>query len=574
MLDVAIIGGGLCGLALAHSLQARGADWRLFEARDRLGGRILSQPDGRGGRIDLGPTWFWPDTQPSITRLIEDLGLPSRAQADDGRVLLLDDPQQPARVLTVTPDWETSEAAAEAAQPGRLHGGARRLDGGMAALVDALVARIEAAGGAARLRTGQALEALVRLDDGSGVELQFAHGAIRHALRARHVVLALPPRLALEQLRFEPALETATVEAMQATPTWMATAAKAALVAARPFWQDRGLSGNAWVTHAQAVLAEVFDAGTATGAALAGFQALAAEQRRPFARAMPLLLRSQFVQLFGPEAEDGLLLQQDWAEEPRTCSQRDLAEDGRAGAPAHPAADARLLQPAWNGRLWLGGAETAQHGTGYLEGALSSAARLRRELQARLAPVAAGPAPARDGRGFVAPPAPLPQAAREAANDGHNDRALQDFARWVAETRAGALQRYRQRVHHALAAQQRDQLTQRAVLSALESIYAEALARLDGLPLVITPPQAPLPGGRAALTPRVLAPFGGLADELLGEAVRFNRGSCALSNFPQEHQPPRDYLGTIRRDLAAAWQAFALEVDARLIARTGGPVPA
>ena len=60
MHEVAIVGGGLCGLALAHSLQARGADWRLFEARDRLGGRILSQPDGRGGRIDLGPTWFWP----------------------------------------------------------------------------------------------------------------------------------------------------------------------------------------------------------------------------------------------------------------------------------------------------------------------------------------------------------------------------------------------------------------------------------------------------------------------------------------------------------------------------------
>ena len=31
-----------------------------------------TQPDGRGGRIDLGPTWFWPDTQPSITKTAND----------------------------------------------------------------------------------------------------------------------------------------------------------------------------------------------------------------------------------------------------------------------------------------------------------------------------------------------------------------------------------------------------------------------------------------------------------------------------------------------------------------------
>ncbi|HOX69981.1 MAG TPA: NAD(P)/FAD-dependent oxidoreductase, partial [Burkholderiaceae bacterium] len=68
MLDVAIIGGGLCGLALAHSLQARGSDWRLYEARERLGGRVLTAKASDGTPVDLGPTWFWPDSQPAITR--------------------------------------------------------------------------------------------------------------------------------------------------------------------------------------------------------------------------------------------------------------------------------------------------------------------------------------------------------------------------------------------------------------------------------------------------------------------------------------------------------------------------
>jgi monoamine oxidase len=41
-----------------------------------------------------------------------------------------------------------------------------------------------------------------------------------------------------------------------------------------------------------------------------------------------------------------------------------------------------LAQPHWQGRLHFGGSETARQGGGYLEGALSAAARLRRELLA------------------------------------------------------------------------------------------------------------------------------------------------------------------------------------------------
>ena len=83
MLDVAIVGGGLCGLALAHSLQARRTGWALFEARPRLGGRVLTARGANGLPLDLGPTWYWPATQPSLTRLVADLGLASLAQPDD-----------------------------------------------------------------------------------------------------------------------------------------------------------------------------------------------------------------------------------------------------------------------------------------------------------------------------------------------------------------------------------------------------------------------------------------------------------------------------------------------------------
>ena len=71
--DVVIVGGGLCGLRLASLLQQAGREWQLLEARDRIGGRVLS-PKEAGTAIDLGPAWFWPG-QPRMAALAQDLGL-------------------------------------------------------------------------------------------------------------------------------------------------------------------------------------------------------------------------------------------------------------------------------------------------------------------------------------------------------------------------------------------------------------------------------------------------------------------------------------------------------------------
>lgn len=60
---VAIIGAGLAGLSAARRLQQAGVEFVLVEARDRLGGRILTAgengPPSEDG-FDLGPSWYWP----------------------------------------------------------------------------------------------------------------------------------------------------------------------------------------------------------------------------------------------------------------------------------------------------------------------------------------------------------------------------------------------------------------------------------------------------------------------------------------------------------------------------------
>ena len=385
MLDVAIVGGGLCGLTLAHSLQAAGqVDWRLFESRPRLGGRVLTVKAQDGTPIDLGATWFWPSTQPAMTRLVQDLGLHSIEQIDDGRVLHLHDPNRTPEPVALTAQLTPALEASDPAQPGFVHGGARRVVGGMAAVIDAIARPLPEA----RLRLDHQLEAI--MDRGDHVELHVRHGDALYAMYARRVVLALPPRVAMASVRFDPPLDDDLQSAMQATPTWMATAAKAGYAYRQAFWRNKGLTGNAWVTHAQAMLAEVFDAcgpeagdQTYPGAALAGFAALSSHDRTRFTLGLSLLLESQVVQLFGQEAADpALLVEQvwhDWATEPQTCSPTDVAEESWGGG--HPSyGDPLLAEAHWQNKLFLGGSETARHGGGYLEGALSATARLRRQL--------------------------------------------------------------------------------------------------------------------------------------------------------------------------------------------------
>ena len=104
LLDTVIVGGGLCGLALANSLHRQGRAFALYEARARLGGRILSVSGARDGMaLDLGPTWFWPDTQPRMSKLLADLDLKFFAQHDNGSVLhLTDHDKRPATIRVAT----------------------------------------------------------------------------------------------------------------------------------------------------------------------------------------------------------------------------------------------------------------------------------------------------------------------------------------------------------------------------------------------------------------------------------------------------------------------------------------
>ena len=97
--DTLIVGGGLSGLYLAYRLAQTQHPFLLMEARDRLGGRILSQPAETGARFDLGPAWMWPDLQPLLRQLLTELGLTCFKQYSQGGMLYEDSQDGAPRIV-------------------------------------------------------------------------------------------------------------------------------------------------------------------------------------------------------------------------------------------------------------------------------------------------------------------------------------------------------------------------------------------------------------------------------------------------------------------------------------------
>ena len=85
-LDVVIVGAGLAGLTAAREFTSRGKSCVVLEARDRVGGRTLSQPLA-GDTIDLGGQWIGP-TQIRLAALAKELGIATFPQYHNGRKLL------------------------------------------------------------------------------------------------------------------------------------------------------------------------------------------------------------------------------------------------------------------------------------------------------------------------------------------------------------------------------------------------------------------------------------------------------------------------------------------------------
>ena len=357
---IAIVGAGLSGLYAAYRLQQMGiSDFVLIEARDVLGGRIASTPTAEipaastasqapYDRFDLGPTWFWPDIQPQLDRLIHDLGLERFAQFEEGDTLLERAPGVPPVRTRGYVNVPTS----------------MRLSGGMGQLVEALARRIDSK----RIVTGQAVRRMLATDQAVELECQ-DHNGNTSKWQAKRVLMAVPPRLTAERVEFSPALPQSLSEDWRATATWMAPHAKYIATYTTPFWREHGLSGEA--RSAIGPLSEIHDASApGASAALFGFFGVPAETRKSVSETeLRSHCRAQLVRLFGPQAATPKAEYiKDWAWELYTASRADL--DGAGHHSQAPASTA--TSGPWRNKLIGIGSEWSPQFPGYVAGAIDA----------------------------------------------------------------------------------------------------------------------------------------------------------------------------------------------------------
>lgn len=334
--DVIVVGAGPAGLRAAGLLHAVGRSVVVLEARDRVGGRLLSVRSG-DRRFDLGATWFWPNER-RVSTLVTELDLDVFAQHIDGDMMY-----QPS-------------TGPQRIEGNQLDVPSGRFDEGAQALPEAL----------ARLLPDDA----VRLDEavrsirtvGDRIEVD----AERSQWTTAHVILAVPPATAIAHIAIDRLDDTVGAVAA-ATPVWMAGTVKVVARYARPFWRDDGLAGSAF-SHV-GPLREIHDMSGRDGmpAALFGFAQPGPGAPTPGRDAV----LDQLAALFGSEAAAPVdLWIHDWRLEtfafaPEALGLTDYATYGH-----------RVFQrPSLAGRLHWASTETAPEAPGHIEGALAAAER-------------------------------------------------------------------------------------------------------------------------------------------------------------------------------------------------------
>ncbi|OKP89155.1 amine oxidase [Paenibacillus sp. P3E] len=350
---VIIIGAGLSGLRAATLLKEQGIECRILEARNRIGGRALSSlsPDyPELGKFDLGPTWFWPRYERTITRLVQELHLETFEQHTEGAMLFERYKNQaPERHILPVHSMERS----------------LRFAGGVQSLIDALASKLPP-----EIFELETRVTAIELNDPDFITIhaELADGHTKQ-FTASTVILALPPRLIARHIHFVPELPPELNANLINKPTWMAGQAKAIAVYDYPFWRKDGLSGfaSSWLGPLQ----EIHDTSPNTGSgALFGFFGMSAKDRHMLGEKLVLeQVMEQLVRLFGPSAKNArTVLYKDWSEDSETAVSEDsipLQDFPVYGEPP--------VVGIWENKMVFAGTEASPEHGGHLEGALQSA---------------------------------------------------------------------------------------------------------------------------------------------------------------------------------------------------------
>jgi monoamine oxidase len=183
-------------------------------------------------------------------------------------------------------------------------------------------------------------------------------------------VLALPPRLAQQNIEFNAPLADEITQPWKQTSTWMAAQCKILFIYDKPFWREQNLSGE--VFSQRGPLTEIYDGSPVNEEfyALTSFVGLSVQQRQQLEQKKLIeLCLNQLQRLFGEASQITIDIQvRDWSQDRLIATDTDLNTVAR-----HPDYPGHLPRNIWENKIILAGSEVARQHGGYLEGALESA---------------------------------------------------------------------------------------------------------------------------------------------------------------------------------------------------------
>jgi hypothetical protein len=135
---------------------------------------------------------------------------------------------------------------------------------------------------------------------------------------------------------------------------------------------------------------------------------------------------------------------------------------------------------------------------------------------------------------------------------------MDDYRKLLHDLRAGIRRQYDRSVNRDLSRQQWQGIFKRNVTSVLRQVYQDSLQGLRRIGPEL------YEEAHAASAAQVLRALDGVVDELIEYALQKHRSSCAMSNFPDEHNPGQAYLFEVIQETGRDWLAFVSQVEGLL----------
>lgn len=346
-LDILIIGAGLTGLTLAYYLKGQPLKVKIIEARDRLGGRILTSYQSEAAPIEHGATWLGRKHE-ALNALLKELGIDIFRQELGETAVYEPISTSPHQMVQLPPNNDPSF----------------RIKGGTSKLIETLASHIK--------ENQIVLNEVVQKIEAQEEHLEVYTSATQY--QAKVVVSTLPPYLFYSNIEVRPELPASLTEVARHTHTWMGESIKVGLRFKTPFWQEQNLSGTIFSNVGP--IPEMYDHSDVdqTVFALKGFfngsyYSVSKEER------LHLVLR-QLRKYFGEEIDNYTAYEESvWRNEKYTFTNYEshILPHQNNGHPIYQ-------NELFNGKLFIGGAETAAQFPGYMEGAVRSAQAIHQKI--------------------------------------------------------------------------------------------------------------------------------------------------------------------------------------------------